>query len=235
MDMGPSDAGFYAITERVVGTDFETADEATMRSRLPSLFAALDAMRLVDVSDTAGFGVWNAQGRGPHSTWRDALLSVAVDDPGRRDHGWRDLLASSAVGISPFETAFTELNRLAPDLPENRHLVHSDLVNHNVLAAGDRLTGVLDWGSSIYGDFVYDIAWMSFCAMWYPNWGGIDFAEEARRHYAEIGPDVPGFELRLRAYEIYIGLNSQAYQARFGFAADLERTARRTLEIAAER
>jgi hygromycin-B 4-O-kinase len=232
VDMGRTDTGFYAITERVPGGEFETADEATIRSRLPSLFAALDAMRSIDVSDTTGFGIWNANGKAPHGTWRDALLAVAVDHEGRRDHGWRDRLAASAIGIDPFETAFAVLAELVADLPEIRHLVHSDLANRNVLAVGDRLTGVLDWGSSIYGDFLFDIAWLSFCAMWYPNWGGIDFVAEARRHYAEIALEVPAFDDRLRAYQIYIGLDSQAYQARFGFTVDLKRTAQRTLDIA---
>ena len=232
VEMGTTESGFYAITERVAGEELETADEATMRSRLPSLFAALDAMRLADIGDATGFGVWNGQGRAPHRTWRDALLSVAIDDPGRRDHGWRDRLAASAVGSGPFETAFAELRRLAADLPDARHLVHSDLVNHNVLASGDRLTGVFDWGSSLYGDFLYDLAWISFWAPWYPSWGRIDVASEARRHHAAIGLEVPGFEERLRACQIHVGLNGQAYQARFGHP-ELERTARRTLEFAA--
>ena len=60
----------------------------------------------------------------------------------------------------------------------------------------------------------------------------IDFVAEARLHFAEIGHDVPEFDDRLRACQIYIGLDGQAYQARFGLLADLERTARRTLEIA---
>ena len=103
IDMGPTESGFYAITERVAGDPFEIADAVTMRSRLPSLFAALDAMRAVDLGETTGFGVWNAEARAPHASWRDALLSAAMDDPGRRDHGWRDRLAASAVGTGPFD------------------------------------------------------------------------------------------------------------------------------------
>jgi hygromycin-B 4-O-kinase len=232
IEMGSTDTGFYAITERVMGSYFEAADEATMRPRLGSFFAALDAIRLADVEHTTGFGVWNAREQAPHATWRDALLSVAIDHPGRRHHGWRNLLAASTVGIGPFDAAFAQLRSVSADLPETRHLVHSDLVNGNVLAVGKRLTGVLDWGSSMYGDFVHDVAWISFWAPWYPHWGNIDFAAEARRHYAEIGLDVPGFDDRLRACQIHIGLEGQAYMARFGLTADLERTAQRTLEIA---
>ncbi len=232
ISMGETDSGFYAITERIVGDALEAAGESTMRSRLPSLFAALDAMRTADIRNTTGFGVWNAEGRGPHHSWRDALLSVAIDDPGRRDHGWRDSLAASAVGTGPFDRGFAALRDLVPDLPEVRHLVHSDLVNHNVLATGHRITGVFDWGSSIYGDFVYDVAWLAFWAPWHAHWGAIDFAAEARHHYAEIGLDVPALDDRLRACQMAIGLDGQAYQARFGLHADLERTARRTLDVA---
>jgi aminoglycoside phosphotransferase (APT) family kinase protein len=36
--------------------------------------------------------------------------------------------------------------------------VQSDLLYFNVLAADDRARGVIDWGSSLYGDFVWDVA-----------------------------------------------------------------------------
>ena len=85
----------------------------------------------------------------------------------------------------------------------------------------------------MYGDFVFDVAWLTFFQPWYPAWSDLDFAAEAARHYARIGLDVPGFAERLRCYEIFIGLDDQAYCAFKGRWAQLEAVARRTLEIAA--
>jgi hygromycin-B 4-O-kinase len=203
-----------------------------MRALLPSLFAALDAARLADLSGTTGYGGWNAEGAAPYPSWRAVLLDVASDRPTDRTHGWRDRLAASRVGAGPFEEAYKRLQALASRVPEERHLIHSDLLHYNVLVEADRITGVLDWGCGLYGDFVYDLAWLCFWQPWYPAWRRIDFRAEALRHYASIGLDVPRFEERLRCCQIHIGLAGQAYMAYAGNWTDLEDTARHTLDVA---
>ena len=85
------------------------------------------------------------------------------------------------------------------------------------------------------GDFLYDLAWFCFWQPWYPAWQRIDFAEEARGHYASIGLDVPDFDERLRCCQIHIGLAAQAYQAYSGAWTELHDTARRTLQIARDK
>jgi hygromycin-B 4-O-kinase len=136
------------------------------------------------------------------------------------------------VGVGPFEDAYGRLQALADRVPETRHLIHSDLLHYNVLVEGERITGVLDWGCGMYGDFLYDLAWFCFWQPWYPAWQRIDFRAEATRHYAAIGLDVRDFEARLRCCQVHIGLAGQAYQAYAGNWADLQATARRTLDIA---
>ncbi len=113
-----------------------------------------------------------------------------------------------------------------------RHLIHSDLLNYNVLVADGRISAVIDWGCAMYGDFLYDLAWFEFWAPWYAAWRGIDFRREAARHYASIGLDVPRFEERLTGCQIHIGLAAQAYNAFKERWDALEETARRTLEVA---
>jgi hygromycin-B 4-O-kinase len=232
VEMGAAFDGFYAISERAPGGYLDVLDRVQMRAVLPALSAALDAARLVDLSATVGYGIWGADGTAPHPTWRAALLDVVNDRPTDRTHGWRERLAASPTGSGPFDEAFGHLRSLVGACPEDRHLIHSDLLHYNVLVAGDRITAVIDWGCSMYGDFLYDVAWFAFWAPWYPAWQGIDFAREAARHYESIGLDVPHFEERLRCCQIHIGLMGQAYSAFKGRWADVDATARRTLEVA---
>ena len=232
VELGETAGGYYAISERVFGETIDDVDEAQMRALLPALFAALDAARLADLSGTTGYGAWDADGNAPFPSWRAALLDVANDRPADRIHGWRKRLAASSVGIGPFEEAYACLQALADRVPEERHLIHSDLLHFNVLVEADRITGVLDWGCGMVGDFLYDLAWLCFWQPWYPAWQRIDFRDEARRHYASIGLDVPHFEERLRCCQIHIGLAGQAYQAYAGDWSNLHDTARRTLQIA---
>jgi hygromycin-B 4-O-kinase len=232
VEVGEALGGFYAISDRASGGYLDALGQAEMRAVLPALFAALDAARRVDLSAAVGYGIWGADGTAPHPTWQAALVDAANDRPTDRTHGWRERLAASPTGSGPFEEAIGHLRALVAYAPEERHLIHSDLLNYNVLVSGDRITAVLDWGCSMYGDFLYDVAWLCFWSPWYPAWHGIDFGREAARHYESIGLDVPHFEERLRCCQVHIGLGGQAYSAFKGRWADLEATARRTLEVA---
>jgi hygromycin-B 4-O-kinase len=91
---------------------------------------------------------------------------------------------------------------------------------------------VLDWGSSIYGDFVYDLAKLVFYEPWYPQWRNIDFAAEARAHYDTIGLVVPHFAERLRCYCLREGISGMAYSAFRERWEQVDRKARRVLELA---
>jgi hygromycin-B 4-O-kinase len=232
LEIGEALGGYYAISERVFGGYLDEVDETQMRTLLPSLFAMLDGMRLADLSGTSGYGGWDAAGNASHLSWRAALLDVTNDRQTDRTHGWRERLAASKVGIGPFEQAYEQLVSLIDYLPEERHLIHNDLLHYNVLVEKERVSGVLDWGCGMYGDYLYDLAWFCFWQPWYPSWQQIDFRAEAAQHYASIGLEVHHFEERLRCYQIHIGLESQAYQAFAGNWDELKDTAWHTLEVA---
>jgi hygromycin-B 4-O-kinase len=232
VELGEAFGGYFAISERAEGDFLDALDDAQLRRVLPSIFTTLDAARAVDLSASHGFGVWAADGNAPHATWRDALLDRVNDRPTSRIHGWRQLLSNSLTGDGPFDEAYRHLATLVQACPEGRHLVHADLLNYNLLVAGHRVSAVLDWGESLFGDFVFDIAWLTFWQPWYPAWREIDLRQEATRHYAAIGLNVPNFEARLRCYEVVIGLDNQAYSAFKGRWEQLAAVAERTLAIA---
>jgi len=199
---------------------------------LPSLLAALDAMRSIDLSAASGFGGWRADGQTGHLTWRAFLLAVATDPSTRGGLSARTQLKGSPAALAAFDEGFGRMQALVERCPEDRHLIHDDLMNRNVLVDADRVTAVLDWGSSLYGDFLYDIAKLVFYRPWRPDWGNIDFAAEARAHYDAIGLIVPQLADRLDCYCLRIGLADMAYSAYRGRWEQVDLKARRVLEIA---
>ena len=232
LEWGPALGGYYAIAPRMNGEHIDGLDETRMRRVLPSFFAALDAMRAVDLSSASGFGGWRADGRTSHPSWHEWLLHF-VDEPATRGApGWRDLLRDRPTERRSFEEGYARLVELAGPCPEVRHLFHDDLINRNVLVDGDCISAVLDWGSSKYGDFVYDIANLVFYTPWFPQWRNIDFGVEALAHYDRIGLAVPNFAERLRCYMLRIALDGIAYSAFRRRWDEVERRARRALEIA---
>ena len=231
LEWGPALGSYYAIAPRIAGEHMDGLDESRMRAVLPSLLGALDAIREIDVSGASGFGGWRADGRTNHPTWRATLLGVATDAVTRGAPGWRTVLEASPTGVAPFEEGYARLRELVEHCPEDRHLVHDDLINRNVLVEGDRITAILDWGSSIYGDFLYDLAKLVFYRPWFTAWRDIDFAAEARAHYDAIGLAVPHFAERLSCYCIRIGLADMAYSAWRERWSEVEWKAARTLEL----
>lgn len=232
IERGPAGDGYYAVSARMPGAHIDLLDEAGMRRVLPSLFGALDAMRTIDLPTASGFGGWRADGSTTHPTWRAWLLGIATDPATRGAPGPRELLEASPAGVGPFDEGYARLVELAEHCPEERQLIHDDLINYNVLAEGDRISAVLDWGSSKYGDFLYDIAKLVFYQPWYPAWRSIDFTVEARAHYEAIGLAVPHLTERLTCYCVHIGLADMAYNAYRKRWERVTENARRIWEVA---
>jgi aminoglycoside phosphotransferase (APT) family kinase protein len=221
LEVGNALGGAYAISERHFGLFLENLDEPRWRRLLPALLRGLDHLRHLPVP--AASQVPSAAG-GPAITmsWREWLLEGLVDRPGQRVAGWRAVLAGSADLDETFVAGERAFAALLDTCPEIRHVLHADLLNRNVLVAGDgsRLVAVFDWGCSAYGDFLYEVAWFTFWAPWHAGLAAIDFRSVMRGHYDATGLDVPFFDERLRCYELHIGLTHLAYRA---FAGRRER------------
>jgi hygromycin-B 4-O-kinase len=193
----------YAVSERLTGTTLDDLDAGALTAVLPDLFDVMDTISRIEVGGH-GYGVWEPSRAAPHRTWSEYLLAVDHETP--RVPGWRAALAASAIGLEPFDRGLATLRRLAPDLPDRRRLIHGDLLARNVLVEGDRISGVLDWGSARFGDPLYDAAWLLYCWGWYPQWSSVDIEAAIGRRW---NPDPAA----LRAYRIHIGLGSIGYCA----------------------
>jgi hygromycin-B 4-O-kinase len=226
LEIGDAGDGYFAVSERAHGEMLDGLDSPGMRAVLPGLLAALDALRDIDVSATGGYGIWAPEGRGPAPSWAQALLAISQETP--RVPGWRDALAASPVGMAPFDRGYARLRELARGLPGERHIIHGDLLNRNVLVAESKITAVIDWGNALYGDWLYDAAWLIFWWPWFPRWRDIDITAELERHWERGGGLPPGLRQRLRACLLHIGLDAMAYNAYRGPERhdDLARTAR---------
>jgi hygromycin-B 4-O-kinase len=231
LEVGEAPGGFFAVSERAHGDFLDELSETNMRAVLPGLLSALDAVEDIDVSGTTGYGHWTPAGKAPHSTWQEALLDIVADRTGGRIHGWRQALESSPTGAKPFDVALDVLRDLAPDLPAERHIIYADWMYHNVLVDHNRINAVVDWGSSMYGDHLYDAAWLLFCWSWSPQLAAIDIRDELDRHWAAQASVPDDLEHRLLAYQIHIGLGAQAHNALLGRFDTVAFSAEQTMKL----
>lgn len=213
LDIGPAWDGWFAVSERAFGEPLDSLDHHGWTRVLPSLLAALDAAHAVDVTATRGFGEWRPDGGAPAATWAGHLLAVGDDRPGGRTHGWRAALAASAIGDREVHRGIEVLERLAPVLAPERRLAHADLLNGNVLADGATITAVLDWGCALYGDPLFDLAWIDVCSIWHPAIAEAAVLDSGLAHLARTGVDLTDAALRIQACQVRILVAALGYCA----------------------
>lgn len=226
LEIGPAFDGYYAIATRVYGVALESVNATQWQALVPSLADALEAIRLADISSTHNFGGWGEDGNATQQTWADHLLGTTIDTPDRRTFGWRTKLAQNDIGSKTFDWGLAQLQRIA-HVPISRNLVHCDLINRNVLVEQDKITGVFDWGCSLYGDHLYELAWFEFWSPWYPDldMGLLRTALEQRWRNHGYTPE--NSAERLMASYLHIGLDHLGYNAFTGNIESLEATAHR--------
>src|SRR5712692_5244095 len=230
IEYGKAPQGYFAVSEHAYGVPLDDLDETGMRAVLPGLLEMMDAIRDIEISASRGHGIWTPDGIGPHRSWPEALLTVADDRD--RIPGWRKALETSPTGAGPFGTAYTTLQSLAGGLPRKRHIVHGDLLNRNVLVQGTSLSAVIDWGNALYGDWLYDAAWLLYWWPWYRAWANIDIRAELDQHWQATRGIPTDRELRLRCYQLHIGLDAMTYDAFTGRHDNLAWNAEQTLALA---
>jgi hygromycin-B 4-O-kinase len=197
---------------------------------VPSLAAALEAMRTADISATTGFGGWGSDGNAPKATWSEHLLAVNRDAPDRRTYGWRQRLATfSPQGEAAFARGYDLLQTVVTDFVP-RCLLHCDLINRNVLVDNEKIAGVFDWGCSLYGDHLYELAWFEFWAPWSPQLDVPLLRTELEKRWGYAPEDK---EARLMACYLHIGLDHLAYNAYLGDWETLLATAERMKDLVA--
>ncbi len=229
-DVGRNGDGCYAITSFVAGTKLNHLLPERMARVLPALFEVLDALRAL-APGGEGFGLWTACGDPPavtaaHAHWRDALCAIAHRDDARLA-GWRNALSLHAGPAAVFDAAQRVLEDIARDCPDERRLIHDDLLYGNVLVDDDdRIAAVLDWGTAQVGDPVHEVAALLFWAPWYPALDAELIERLARRMHP--WPDVAQ---RVAACQLAMALGALQYQAFAGSTNDLAATAAHTQRL----
>ena len=228
--------GWVAIAPRGQGRPLESLDAAGWEEVWPALVDALVAMADVDLAGTAGYGIWDGSGRAPSPTWRSFLLGVATRSD-ERMAGWRSQLDAWPARRRAFDDRVRRLAGLVDACPEVRRAIHGDLVNRNVLVEAGRLNAVLDWGCSLYGDPLYDLAWLLFWSPWHPGLAatvGTGLEGEVNgqvtrllARLAEAGVEPAGAVDRLRCYWCHLAVDNLIYAASRSQGTAFDNTLRR--------
>ncbi len=202
LDIGKFNPGYFCcISKHAVGKNLDEWNDDTHRKLLPQLISILKEIHKLEPLGN-GYGDWDTTGNAPHDSWKDAILP-------KKDR--TDNLESPKASfyekdvVKRLEIA---LEKFMPFITEDRYLVHGDYGFNNIVSDGKSITGVLDWGESMFGDFMYDVSWLEF---WSSN---INYGQIFKEHYHSNGIEVPNFNERLICYQLDLGIGSLNFFAK---------------------
>ena len=141
-------------------------------------------------------------------------MSHKNESEGSLIKGWKTNLEASSMGTDAYHELWKVFVPLVERCPEERSLVHSDLLNRNVLTSSGAITAVLDWGSSFFGDSLYDVAWFMFYEPWYPQFRDVRVSQRLLEDFkADPHANTADLETRLMCYKLDLGIGSITYNA----------------------
>jgi hygromycin-B 4-O-kinase len=224
--IGQADGLHFAISERVAGHRLEEVPLPERRALLPAVLDIVDAIGRADVSASHGYGAWDLDGNGTAASWHSFLAAVIENWAEGYYQDWHALFRESFLERDVFEVVYRRMLRLVPYCPEARALIHNDLHFDNIMSDGRRITGVVDWANALYGDALYDVAWLDW-------WFAKSDDQEAiallhARHRA-----APHFRERIACYTCYIGLDDLRFYAKTERQEQYERARDRLLALIA--
>jgi hygromycin-B 4-O-kinase len=135
------------------------------------------------------------------------------------------------ANLALFEQVAASFATKVPLCPNERHLIHNDLLNRTILVEDNRITALLDWGDSRYGDYLYNIAHLLYWRPWFAQWRNIDILSEIEQHYQKKKMDVQDFHERVQCYQMHIGLDSMEYHGYTKRWDNFAWSAKRTFDI----
>lgn len=186
---------FFSITDKVEGKNLDLLDNETRIKLIPQEIEILHTLHNSKVEEK-GYGWWDRNGFAKYSSWQENLYA-------KKEHVDSDFLKVNKQHppeMKDIETVYNKMLELIPKMPNLHFLVHADYGMSNLMSDGIKITGVLDFGNSMYGDFLYDVAWLDF---WLRD---MNYKDHFQKFYYEKKVTVPDFETRILCYQLHMGM-----------------------------
>jgi hygromycin-B 4-O-kinase len=214
LEAGPyKDQLAFALSEKIQGVRVDKLSAEELRAALPGIAQTLVALHSAPIQSGTGFGYWNWDSEPASKSWSEFLISsMAAQLPQGID-------LTAAAQIAAWYKRFLQL---CPQLPASRCLVHGDFGFDNTFVKGIKVSGVIDWAESMFGDPLYDLAWLTF---WSGEKAYLDayLATPEGRRFGEDSVDK-----RMTCYFLRIGLRAMSHYERSGQIKSVEWAMERT-------
>jgi hygromycin-B 4-O-kinase len=195
----------FCISQRAEGKVLNSLSLDNLDKLNQELFRILDLIHAVDISNTEGYGKWNELGFGENKSWKERILSA--DEYAKTTEEKPGLFDTTFLEKDFWDLVYGRMVELLKYCPEERYLVHGDYGFGNILFDGEKITAIIDWESSMYGDFLFDVAWLG---IWSQK---VDYIKLYLEQSLKKGIEIKNFNERILCYKLYIGLRTLSFFA----------------------
>lgn len=191
LQRGTKNGVHYLISQRAEGAPVSSlSDEKQVQlsTHLADVYSQIN-----ETTTSAAFGIIEPGKQPSDSSWLATLERFFIEEEDSFYGHWKTLFTNSMLEKDVFEQGYGKMMELATYAPKQPYLVHGDFHTGNFIAAGDRITAIVDWEMAMQGDFMFDLAGLHF---WSPH---LQFPEKMKTIWQEQNKTVPYFKERLYA------------------------------------
>jgi hygromycin-B 4-O-kinase len=202
----------YSISEKVQGRQLQELDEYSIKEMLPQVYKTSLAISQLDISANSGYGWLDKNNNGMSASWTGHLNCVMAEEDNDLFYGkWHVLFEKTFLDRKIYEKYFGKMTDLYNHLPKTRCFQHGNFSLANILIDNDKISAVLDWQDSRYGDFIYDLNYFAF---WLPFEFRQYILQDFKDYYEAAFEKLEHYQERIRCYSYFIGLDSLRFFAK---------------------
>ncbi len=223
LKLGKIAGGYYTCISKMAAgksLSYLLSSENNITKLLTQVMEILDVIHATAIPKS-GFGYFDGQGQSEHNTWVQALLSIEF----AHYLNWEETIRMTCMESAVYRKLVTQLKKLAPEMPNERKLIHGDMSIDNAFSDEVKITSVIDWEGGQYGDPLFDIAWL------YIWWKEFSFKDLYKKHAAKKGIVLEDYDKRLQCYATFNGLGALWYLAVSNKPKEYELLKLRLMEI----
>lgn len=182
---------YYGLSEKAAGEKLSQLDPEEFLAAYPSVMETLAHIHRCELPEEAKYGAWSADGEPSCGSWH-VYLTALLDREAPVGKDWEEQERLAFCRDS--------FHRICEKISCTPRLVHGDYGAENLFILNSKVSAVIDWGAAMYGDPVFDLAWLSF---WYKD---LDVVQS----YSKYNPKLSGEQITecMPAYWYFIGLRA---------------------------
>ena len=106
---------------------------------------------------------------------------------------------------------YEKLKALLDYLPEDRYFMHGNFSFANILVHNHKISAIIDWQDSRYGDFLLDL---TFFVFWLSEELGDYITEQFKQYMESHNLNTANYYERIKCYKYYFGLDALRFFAK---------------------